>query len=213
VLLAVLAAVTFPAIRTLQERASGTQCLSNLLQLHVAMMAFANDNSGEIPFGVDASNNNASWGWYLLEGSYLPPLPPAVSGKRLRRHPLFDPGSKVNVNEYTAGSYGINRNLAGPSTANPRRAKIASIAYPAQKLLLFCSGIYNINRSQATTAASPNLYLPGRSANQASSWPEVARRDAIEGRHGGKIHTVSVTGIAETWIADQLPVTAERWEK
>jgi len=211
--LAILAALLVPTLRSVQERARSTECLSNVRQLHVAVMTLSNEENGQLPLAVDAANNSASWGWYLLEGDYLPPLPPVSSGKRARKHPLFDPGSKVTTTAYTAGSYGINRNLAGPLATSPVRTRIAAVPNPGQKFLIFCSGAYAITRLQAAASGSPHLYLPGRSANQSTEWPESSRRDAIEGRHGRKIHTISLAGGAETWNANELPVTPDRWEK
>jgi hypothetical protein len=88
-----------------------------------------------------------------------------------------------------------------------------TISQPGKKFLLMCSGIYAITRNQATVTGPPNLYLPGRSVNRSRSWSDRFRQDAIEGRHGRKIHTISVAGNTEVWNADEIPLTSEYWDK
>lgn len=210
-ILAILIALLFQAASSMMERAASTNCVANLRALHVAMMNMVNDDGGELPLGHDAANNNASWSWYLLNGDYLPPLPPAVSGKRRGKHPLVDPGSHVNTASYVVGDYGINRHLTGPLGAQTTRMRHVGIANPSRKFFIFCSGLYMLTRGQAESPSAPNLYLPGRSANESVGWPELTQRDAVEGRHGGMIHTVTVAGNVERWPADELPLTPDRW--
>jgi len=212
VVLAILVALLFPALQSAQERANSAGCLGNLRQIHVAMMGLANDNDGQLPLAEDSANANAGWAWYLVDGGYLPPLPPMVSGRRSKKHPLFDPGSSAATAATTIGYYGINRDLTGPLGTNVVRTRIVAISEPGKKFLLMCSGIYAITRNQATVTGPPNLYLPGRSVNRSRSWSsDTIRRDAIEGRHGRKIHTISVAGNTEVWNADEIPLTLERW--
>lgn len=209
--LAILATLLFPALRSAQERADSAVCLGNLRHIHIAMMAMANDDNGQLPLATDFANDNASWAWYLLKGDYLPKLP-KTAGKR-PRHPLYDPGSKVMEISYSTGAYGINRSLVDPTPAQPGKTKIFNVSHPGKKFLLMCSGVYGIVLSQATTSSLPYLYLPGRSVNRSGGWSDTYRRDAVEGRHGRKINTISLSGNAETWNADEIPLTADRWSR
>jgi len=113
----------------------------------------------------------------------------------------------------TVGAYGINRDLTGSSKTDPVRTRIVTVSNPSKKLLLFCSGIYSITRNQATVSGPPNLYLPGRSANQSRGWSDRYRQDAIEGRHGRKINTITLSGNAQVWNADEIPLTSDHWNK
>lgn len=207
----ILAALLFPALQSARERSSSAACLGNLRQLHIAIMALANDNEGQLPLGSDSANNYASWGWYLLEGGYLPKIP-QTPGKR-PRHPLYDPGSKVTEISSIAGGYGINRRLVDLPIVNPVRTRIVNVSHPSEKFLLMCSGIYSILPSQAAASSLPHLYLPGRSVNRATQWPDKNRQDAIEGRHGRKINTITLSGNAQTWNADELPLTSDHWDR
>lgn len=204
-LVALLGALLFPVSRFITERGQSAGCLSHLRQLHMAVCNMAADDGGYLPLAQDTKNNSASWSWYLTDRGYLPPF---IEGQP---HPLLDPASKAKVTGSIRGNYGINRNLVGSGSVE--RVTLASVVKPTEKFLLFCSGIYSITRLQAANPSLPHLYLPGRTANQAINWPADLRDDAVEGRHGKRIHTISVSGNVEVWEADVLPVTPARWDR
>jgi len=52
--IAILAALLLPALAAAKERSKGAACLSNLRQLGIAIRAYADDSSGNIPFGPKA---------------------------------------------------------------------------------------------------------------------------------------------------------------
>jgi prepilin-type N-terminal cleavage/methylation domain-containing protein len=54
VTIAILAAMLLPALASAKERSKGTACLSNLRQIGIAIRAYADDNTGDIPFGPKA---------------------------------------------------------------------------------------------------------------------------------------------------------------
>ncbi|HWL51314.1 MAG TPA: hypothetical protein VNQ90_02705 [Chthoniobacteraceae bacterium] len=207
VLLAVVAVLLLQASSRFRERAKGIACISHLRQLHVAMVQKATDDGGKLPLMYDPNDRNASWGYQLVEGQYLPKVPPIVAGRPIHPHPLFDPGSRADLRSYLYGAYGLNRTICGIS----ERTSIISIRQPEQKFLLFCSGSYTMNVHQVSYP-NTNLYLPGRSVNRDVSWVAENRIDAIEGRHGRRIHTITVSGQAEVWDADEVPTTVDRWD-
>jgi prepilin-type N-terminal cleavage/methylation domain-containing protein/prepilin-type processing-associated H-X9-DG protein len=53
-IVAILAALLLPALASAKERSKGAACLSNLRQIGIAMRAYADDSSGNIPFGPQA---------------------------------------------------------------------------------------------------------------------------------------------------------------
>ena len=54
VTIAILAALLLPALASAKGKSKGIACLSNLKQLGIAIRAYADDNSGNIPFGPKA---------------------------------------------------------------------------------------------------------------------------------------------------------------
>jgi prepilin-type N-terminal cleavage/methylation domain-containing protein len=51
VIVAILAALLLPALAAAKERSKRTACLSNLRQIGIAIRTYADDNSGNIPYG------------------------------------------------------------------------------------------------------------------------------------------------------------------
>jgi prepilin-type N-terminal cleavage/methylation domain-containing protein len=50
-ILAILAALLLPALAAAKEKSKGTACLSNLRQIGIAIRSYADENSGDIPYG------------------------------------------------------------------------------------------------------------------------------------------------------------------
>jgi prepilin-type processing-associated H-X9-DG protein len=68
-LVAILAALLLPALASAKEKGKGTACLSNLKQLGVALRAYAEDSSGNIPFGPKAPAFTSPFDLYPSTGA------------------------------------------------------------------------------------------------------------------------------------------------
>jgi len=66
---AILAALLLPALASAKERSKGTACLSNLRQIGLAIRAYADDNSGNIPFGPKAPSFTSAFDLYPSTGA------------------------------------------------------------------------------------------------------------------------------------------------
>jgi prepilin-type N-terminal cleavage/methylation domain-containing protein/prepilin-type processing-associated H-X9-DG protein len=66
---AILAALLLPALASAKERSKGTACLSNLRQIGVAIRAYADDSSGDIPFGPKAPPFTSAFDLYPSTGA------------------------------------------------------------------------------------------------------------------------------------------------
>ena len=97
-IIAVLAAILFPAISTVRSRAASTRSISNLTQFGTSYMAFAADNKGRLP---PAYNSNDQKGWDFFLFPYLFPnnsdtnMP--TSGEDLMMHSNDDRTDTANV--------------------------------------------------------------------------------------------------------------------
>lgn len=67
--IAILAALLLPALSSAKERSRGVVCLSNLKQVGVAIRAYADDNSGNIPFGPKAPPFTSTFDLYPSTGA------------------------------------------------------------------------------------------------------------------------------------------------
>jgi hypothetical protein len=68
-IVAVLAAFLLPAMAYTKERSKGTACLSNLRQIGVAIRAYADDYSGEMPYGPKAPADTSPLDFYPSTGA------------------------------------------------------------------------------------------------------------------------------------------------
>jgi prepilin-type N-terminal cleavage/methylation domain-containing protein/prepilin-type processing-associated H-X9-DG protein len=68
-IVAILAALLLPALASAKERSKGTACLSNLRQIGIAIRAYADDSSGNIPFGPEAPAFTSPFDLYPSTGA------------------------------------------------------------------------------------------------------------------------------------------------
>ncbi len=67
--LGLLAALLLPALAASKERSKGTACMANLRQIGIAIRAYADDNSGNIPFGPKAPPFTSAFDLYPSTGA------------------------------------------------------------------------------------------------------------------------------------------------
>ena len=68
-IVALLAALLLPALASAKERSKGIACVSNLRQIGIAIRAYADDNSGNIPFGPKAPPYTSPFDLYPSTGA------------------------------------------------------------------------------------------------------------------------------------------------
>ena len=79
-IIAILAATLLATISRAQQQAQQTMCLSNLRQLGIVYVLYANSNAGQIPIGY---SNGMPWNGYFLWDGINYPLSGQVSKSRL----------------------------------------------------------------------------------------------------------------------------------
>ena len=94
-IIAILAAMLLPALQQAREKARQAVCMSNLKQVGLAIMMYANDRNGYAPA------QNSYWGERLYSGGYLPS---PVVGKS---HILLCPSYTPKVWDTTGRHYGM----------------------------------------------------------------------------------------------------------
>lgn len=108
-IVAILAALLLPALASAKERSKGSVCLSNLRQIGLAIRAYADDSSGDIPFGPKAPPFTSAFDLYPSTGAptsliSLSSGAPVALGLLLQSYVaaqpkvLFCPGSDQFVN-------------------------------------------------------------------------------------------------------------------
>jgi prepilin-type processing-associated H-X9-DG protein len=129
-IIAILAAILFPVYARVKQRALQTQCLSNMRQLGLAMMEYADDWDGVLPVAY----NEQDWSiWY--EGTFRERIQPYVKDKKI----LLCPAGDKNPNDsrrhgYNVGHYAANIFVVCPNNSMlPIYAReIATLDVPAR---------------------------------------------------------------------------------
>lgn len=213
-ILGLLIAVIVPSVNSLGNRALGAKCLNNLRQLYGVLRNYASDYEGFIPLASDYTANKKSWVKSLADANYL--ITPAFTDTP-QKYIAYCPGSSRNhpMAYQHLGNYGINRAIAGENNelgevVRPR-VPMHAINDPSKKLLIADSGGNMIWASMRDRPSSPVAYLPGYPTNSQVAWPESLKKDAIEGRHGGKINVVNASGNAESLSSIDL-ADSGRWQ-
>jgi len=68
-IVAILAALLAPALASTKERSKGTACVSNLRQIGIAIRVYADENSGNIPYGPKAPPYTSPFDLYPSTGA------------------------------------------------------------------------------------------------------------------------------------------------
>ncbi|HEV7924057.1 MAG TPA: prepilin-type N-terminal cleavage/methylation domain-containing protein [Verrucomicrobiae bacterium] len=68
-IVAILAALLLPGLASAKERSKGAACLSNLRQIGLAIRSYADDSSGNIPYGPKAPSFTSAFDLYPSTGA------------------------------------------------------------------------------------------------------------------------------------------------
>ena len=125
--IAILAILAFPIYTRIQAKGAETKTLSNMRQMGVALMAFAGDNSYQLPGRVAAVNGVTPPKWPLVLQPYVQDLTvygapiPDINGKsyKVSNPPMPYPQNYLNNDtNYTCYIYnGGNDSAANSGTA------------------------------------------------------------------------------------------------
>ena len=121
-IIAVLAAMLLPAVQHVREKARQIVCMSQLKQIGLAFMMYANENDGWLPPARDTSSSGTMWNSHI--GRYLEMSSIGQQGN------LSCPSDKTSV--YT---YGVNYNyvfdFGPPHGCSARIDKVPSTTFLA----------------------------------------------------------------------------------
>jgi len=231
-LIALLLAITIPALQSSRKQAKTVLCSSNIKQLLLGLFTYESEN-GTLPYSLDDTPNNPppggypkysqydriGWWWFNYMGFY--------NNADRKKNVLLCPSKNLKDTQLKGnvlcGNYGVNQSICKSATGRRSQAdfigtplRTTDLLHPGQTLLIVDSGYSMINWWHASdmppvalsnTTIEDTAYVPGLKINaERELWPGQ-EQDAINGRHPNK--TVNV-GFADGHVsrtkADELLV-------
>ena len=206
-IIAILAAILFPVFARAREKARQTSCLSNVKQLALGAMMYAQDYDETYPPGlvqpVPGSNPVLTG---LTSFSAHDQIYPYVMNVQVYECPSGTGGG------LHSGNYGFNRTLCPDLRTSGSAVRMALVKTPADTFMVLDSGPYMVQKSNVTSPTYSFWYVPG-------TWDEArdpdgtgyhssgdlsgsARTDYMTGRHNLGINIGFGDGHAK-WLSGQ----------
>jgi prepilin-type N-terminal cleavage/methylation domain-containing protein/prepilin-type processing-associated H-X9-DG protein len=140
-IIAILASMLLPALKTAKDSANRILCVNNLKQFAQMATAYTVDNDGLYPYGTDVDRN-----WHFAICQYYPPhiLPNSLYTLFINRPASWRCPSDSRKKELNTGSdaphgsYGVSRYF-GDRAPGPINIKISRISNPSYCVLLLDS--------------------------------------------------------------------------
>ncbi len=218
-IIAILAALLLPALRSARETAKGATCLSNVRQIHQALMLYADEYAGTCPppASPQANGVDIAYFWQQNAVGMLQGKPVSQIAMDMDPQPAWIncPGGVRNSRNLGFGNYGLNYNVCGhllQGTPVPP-SKFASIPRPAQTYLLLDAGGYLLNQTMAQSPGYAYWYMPGHNPNAIPMYDERYTRDSIFGRHNRTTIAAFVDGHAEKQPVLNVVNNTDRWNQ
>jgi prepilin-type N-terminal cleavage/methylation domain-containing protein/prepilin-type processing-associated H-X9-DG protein len=114
-IIAILASMLLPALNQAREKARSISCMSNLKQIGLSCLQYANDNvdffprymrtygnfTWQSPDGTSYTHSNLAWVWLLEYNGYVPFASPRGGQNNVFKCPSRPKGSENNNAQYT----------------------------------------------------------------------------------------------------------------
>jgi prepilin-type N-terminal cleavage/methylation domain-containing protein/prepilin-type processing-associated H-X9-DG protein len=212
-IIAILAAILFPVFARARENARKASCQSNLRQLAMGLMQYAQDYDERFPYANQAAPAGASlpggtWYsgsifWQQLSFAYFNNVEvfTCPSGSRTRAKTPF------------SGHYGANERILPPSSSTTPPLTQSQLAAPASTFLCFDCGNYRLGTANVLAPVGSQWYIPGTGdilgldpVSQVGANPiaEDLRQDFRSGRHFEGINMAYADGHAKWLKTEQV---------
>jgi prepilin-type N-terminal cleavage/methylation domain-containing protein/prepilin-type processing-associated H-X9-DG protein len=221
-IIAILAAILFPVFARARENARRTSCASNLKQLGIGLMMYAQDNdetlpkvyitnhAGEFPGGKWFASPYDHWlFWPQIAYTYTKSLDMLYCPSR----PLPNAANRAVAN------YGANSWIMPVATENGIN-RLPSLTRPSQTYLIFDSGSFYLRPISTNSVKLPKSYnyLPGSKATLVARGQDITgmtndtyESDFEKGRHFGGVNIGYADGHVKWQRSDQVVNEALKW--
>lgn len=212
-ILAVLATLIIHVGSRALETARSTQCLNNVRQLGLAVLAYTQDSHGDFPYSYDSTAHESVMLWYRMITPYV--------GDSRPEELFFCPQENVRPidNAVRTGrtSYTGNRRLFNDGRRDadgnmPDRTSIFSVSRPAETAMLYDGTVNEFGYTEPTSYAQVGQHiasiayandpLPNNEGNTGGDWRRASA--VISWRHGLRTNVVFVDGHAASMALGEL---------
>jgi len=196
-IIAILAAILFPVFARARENARRTSCLSNIKQMGLALMQYAQDNDegfpnthidGSAPYPDGTIWNSGTWYW----GQILFPY-------HKSRQVFFCPSSpSPDRTDPRRGNYGASETVLPLPGTTP--LKLPAFVSAASIYVMMDASDTRIH-AYRTLTASGSYFVPGRgeAGSDCSTLTGTDLKDCQSGRHFGGVNVGFADGHAK-WL-------------
>ena len=210
-IMAVLAAISVPAINKVLSSSRSSKCLSNLKQIGIAVLAYPIENNGDLP--VDSGANFSAGTdtlWFKLITPYIPTRSGEIGSininKVLRCPAEKQPSDSVSgsICQYTA-AYSMVSNGSSRSSG-PR--KLGGISNPTTTFLVVDGALLTNDYSSSSMSAWNAAIKPDLDVAVASSTKNISFR------HNKSMNAVYADGHvgSVTWTDRKKVITEFTWK-
>jgi len=164
-IIAILAAILFPVFARAREKARQTSCLSNLKQLGLGGLMYAQDYDETLPMHVTATNSAPTWVYWPET------MQPYIKNQQMLVCPSNPPGFALSSFGGTyRTSYGYNWTWLGSGNAAPPWGRaMAQVVYPANTIMFADSERSYVVHPYNTSGAPSYSYMPSARHNEGSN--------------------------------------------
>lgn len=156
-IIALLISILLPSLSKARIAAQSVACLSNLRQIGLGIVAYANDNHGGLPAGRwtytrdSRGNELTGCSWYTLINPYIGGIGDATNTIKTRGKVLLCPAATVleGQSHYSSNPILMGReNEAKPFGSSPGYIPYLKLVRtnPASRLMMVIDGVQNLNK-------------------------------------------------------------------
>lgn len=216
-IIAILAAILFPVFAKAREKARQTSCLSNIKQIALATLQYAQDYDEVLPpcwawTPTDFVSNGGNWFagfafWNHFIYPYVKTGHADAAGK-MTSHGVFECPCGLLTKQRHARNYGVNQTLfgyqnwpgSGYAPGFTESLSLGDIRSPANCFMVMDAGCYAMSYSAIDAPVPAIWYMPGTGAGrQTFAAGTYEYGDHQDGRHNGGDNVGFADGHAK-WV-------------
>lgn len=235
-IIAILAAILFPVFARAREKARQASCTSNLKQMGLAMLMYANDydevlppNYAWVPESWPKPTQGVWFTGFWMFDAFLHPyvnMGKADAAGKMTGHGIWHCPSGFTSMQAHARNYGANANVFGVFNWDPATygdtwnasKKLADLSKPAELFGYFDAGCYTMVYSYVEFPQASIWYMPGTAHPDQPRWASTSDsgmfmdKDWREGRHNGNINICYMDGHVKSISGQSLWNHPEWWD-